>query len=284
MNKSSRIVAVGLSLSAAAFAPAQVTGYDFFRSQFFTQTANNIAPVTPDTYQINARVFSSTYYDPSLGDFAQTNGSGGVLNDLGPYNGSYSYSGGYEVNYIDNAFTSQSSEETSFPQGFYQYTLSDGSTATVSVPSTAFADAVPYFTGNTFNSLQNANVANSLNVSWNTISNSTDQNAQLAVFFDVFDFTTGSFVYSNFSDGSYTGDSIAAGTLTAGDSYQASLFFSSRYYNMDPNATGAFTGVGNLVGFDYATSINFQTQAVPEPVSLVALSLGSLVLLRRKRN
>lgn len=281
MKNSIRIVALGLVLAGASASFAQITNEDIFRSQFYTQTANNTAPAAGSAYyQLNARVFYQNAGDVQEFDMVDPTGTDWASNHANP---------GFDRETTIGGFSSQADEESTLPSGDYTLNVMDNmsnqSSTTINVPTSAFSDNTPYFTGDTFNNAQGANAANSLTFTWNAFTNSTDPTAQLVTFFDVYDFTTGTYVFSNSGwGGAYNSQTVAGGSFNPGDSLQATVFFSSRYpgYDSNPN-DGAFLDTYQLVGFDQATSINFRAQAVPEPFSLTLLGLGGLALLRRKK-
>jgi hypothetical protein len=84
-----------------------------------------------------------------------------------------------------------------------------------------------------------------------------------------------------FSNTAVTTFLITAGTLTAGNTYNASLRFNNNFSDYGSNISGA---TGN---FSFTTEVAFQIQAVPEPSAYAAifgaLALAGVVVHRRRQ-
>ena len=93
------------------------------------------------------------------------------------------------------------------------------------------------------------------------------------VFFGVWDFDTSSYVTGTtiFGDNTLSELPVDAANFTLGHHYQLGAFFSNR----------ADFGGPTQIAWDKATYVDFTP--VPEPASLIALSLGAVALLKRKR-
>lgn len=253
-------------------AHANVTFYDFIKLGDFSQTSA-AQPVSADGFRWGARIFTDTSGDATSGTF--TAPSSTVYN--------LSAVGSQQVGYFSNEYANLASLESDVPSGSYSYSIDSGTlapaTASMSEPATYLPDAVPYFTGTSFATLQTINPFVNNSLTWNTFGNtSTDPGYFKDTFFTVYDLTANTVVFNNFGDaGAYMGDTIGANTLIAGHTYDFVVDFSSRFEQ-------AGAGFGNgiaLEGFDYDTGVT--VTAVPEPVSMLLIAPGILFLARRRK-
>jgi hypothetical protein len=270
------------SVAFAPFALAQVDSYDFFRSQFYEQTVDNTAPTDPGFVQVNARIFSQNIGDAVNATLTDPSGNTYWFNDSGV--------GGppYEIDYLDNSFTTQAAEDAVYPSGLYRIdaTGAHGGRGYISVPTSVFADSTPFFTGSTYDALQGMDPSRALALTWNSFTNA-DPSSTRQIYLQVFDTLTGNAILnSNGAADSYHGDTLAANLLQANHDYGVTVTFSTRYSRVQPNNTGGFSGLNDLVGFDEATTIFFTTGSpapVPEPASLALVMLAPLALRRGGR-
>ncbi len=232
---------------------ANVTNYDLFNSAFYQQTSA-AQPAAPANFLFDSRIF----LDAPI--------SGATSNLHAPDNQNYSMGTSGTVFDHSQSFADQASLSATYPAGTYTFSLQanqispNSQTGTVTLPATPFySQSVPFFTN--FSSLQMINPNQATTFSWNSFV--TNPAAPLSqIFFSVFDNTTNMLVVNQFfADPTTTSFIVPAGTFTLGDSYRASVFFSSR----DPNTGSGFNGINGLVGFDRATDMNFTpVAAVPE--------------------
>ena len=271
--------ALGMLLLAATGARAQVTGVPIFETVYSTQTGST---VTPTGYNFDARVFETKTTDVGTA----------TLTYPGPGSpGTYSLVAGSNPPFLDYGppgSATLAALSAAFPMGSYVTRYSGGlagtGTVTTNFTQTAFAGSTPTFSAGTVTGLTGLNAAQSFTVNFNpfvtgAVANESD------LFFNIYNTATGANVLGDeFQPSTLTSFSVPANTLMPGTSYYAQLDFSNRINSTDAN------GIGNGLGFDRVTTLNFTTAApVPEastPVSLsllLALGLGGIIVAKRRR-
>jgi hypothetical protein len=244
---------LSLLLGAKLAQAATVTNYDLFNSAFYSQTTA-AQPAAPADFLFDSRIF----LDAPI--------SGATSNLHAPNNVDYSMGTSGTIFDHSQSFADQATLSATYPSGTYTFSLQsnqispNSQSGTVNLSATPFySQSVPFFTN--FTSLQMIDPNQATAFNWNTFV--TNPSAPLSqIFFSIFDNTTNMLVVNQFfADPTTTSFVVPAGTLTAGDNYRASLFFSSR----DPNTGSGFNGINGLVGFDRATDMAFTPlAAVPE--------------------
>jgi hypothetical protein len=148
-----------------------------------------------------------------------------------------------------------------------------------------YTSAVPYLTGNSYNSLQNLNAALADTITFNGFSPVSGSN-ESDIFITITKTSDNSVAYSTELTNTTTSLTLLANTLAAGTSYNLEVDYSSRL-----NGTGSFNGVNTpfIAGYDVRTEIGFTTatpSVVPEPASLALTAIGvasALLVARRRR-
>ncbi len=284
MNRKITISLTFLSLAlTSSFAHAQVLSYDAFRSVYFDQTSN-AAPTSSQNYRFYSRIFLSHQTDATSGTLTAPDNTQYAMPQylLDPLLNTYFlfYDGG--------TFTTAAAELATYGTGTYHFALNGGtyagSSADLSMPAEDFPSTLPFLTGTSFSRLQGMDAHQSIALTWNPFTDTIGNNSFNTSYFNIYDVTSGAFVFSNYGSGaSYLGETIGANTLASGHQFTYTLTFSSRYDGA-PNASGnGFNGSSGLAAFDYSTTGSFST-AVPEPSVLALAGFGLLAVRRKKKN
>jgi hypothetical protein len=266
------LLAIGLGRLAADDSAA-VTSFDVFKLQFYSQTST-AQPTSPISFQFNARIFVSSSLCEATSNLST------------PSSGCYDLGSSGTVFQNPVSFGSAAEMDAQFDTGCYQFSLQSADlgggstqTGTLTMPASFYSCSVPYFTN--YTSLQSIDPNQNTTLAWNTFT--TNPSAPLSQIFLVIRDTTRSNVVVDqfFESSSTTSFNVLSGTLVAGDSYSATLYFSSRSSFPGAWNDGAADG---LVAFDQATIMSFT--AIPEPSAYVAIMsvtvLGGALLLRRR--
>jgi hypothetical protein len=239
-------------VSVAAFAGvpsarAVISFYDMFYLAYYTQNSAD-APTLPDGHQFTARIF------PSAGDalFAYLQKPGDTFRDMPMVSDTLF------MLLDDFPGTDPTSMLTTYPAGTYNYQIQGGNLgeleASITRPDATFwSEAIPAFTPDTFNALQNVDSAFDFAVNFNSFSAPLPANLGVT-FLTVYD-PSGNIVFNDFFDPNVTSRVITANTLMPSTTYTVSLFFSSRI----EMSTGYFGGATSILGFDRVTNATLTT-------------------------
>ncbi len=165
--------------------------------------------------------------------------------------------------YLSPFYTGDPAFLLDYPATTYTLTVDRGAgpeTGDVFLPADLFCEAIPFFTGDTYDRLQNYDVTQPMTLTFNgfTLNPSTDVGAiQLSV---VQDNTPGA-VISVSLDPSETTFEIPADTLVAGAGYSIGL----NYYNVVLTPNAGFNGATSGAEFHRSTTAYFTTLDTPKP-------------------
>ncbi len=269
---------LALALAGAPRAHANITYYDTFKVQYFSQISTS-QPVTTTGFGGFANVNASLASDLS----------GGTVTSSSPLSPmTLTGSGG---NYSFGIFpATKVLLDADFPNGTtYTFHLTggtyNGQSAAVATPATDdYSATVPYFTGSTYTTLQNFNVANLLNLTFNSYATPAGVNTPLT-YIEIDKVSDSSAVYSTNGTNTLTSASVGANTLAPATQYDLSIVYSARL--LTTNA--GFGTATSFAAYDLRTDLFFTTAALtatPEPASFGIAGLGIFGLLlavRRKR-
>lgn len=147
--------------------------------------------------------------------------------------------------YVDSPFyTDEPSFLLDYPATTYTLTVDRGfgpETGTVFLPEDLYCDAIPYFTGDTYDRLQNYDASQAFNVTFNgfTINPATTSGA---IYFSIVEDNVPGSVISVVLDPSDTNYEIPAATLTAGRSYSIGLTYLNQVLTPNAGFTNATSG------------------------------------------
>lgn len=274
----STLPVLGLLLAVTPALHAQATGVPIFETQEYQQTGPST--VTGPSYNFDARIFETTSGDAT----------NATLTYPGPSSpGTYtqtSYST-TTLDYYSGSFASQADLDTAYPTGDYttNYTDTGGNAQLVSVnfTQTAFDNAVPAFTADTYNAMQSLDPTQGFTFNFNSDAPSAASDSNL-VYFTISD--SNGVVFNANGMGLPAGTTsifIPANTFMPLTAYSTDLNFSDRITSND-------NGIDTTLGFDQRTSSSFTTSAaVPEASTtmslglLLALGLGGAFMAARKK-
>ncbi|MFN0012030.1 MAG: hypothetical protein ACKVS8_10345 [Phycisphaerales bacterium] len=248
-----------VGVASCGVAAQSVFSYDLFKSAVYSQTSND-APPAPDYFIGVARIILN------------------VAEDVTPvnlqYNGVYDGAGLLSFDETQYLFFSTpratiAALDADFPVGTYTYRIFGSfpwqQSATLQLPATQLAAAVPAFTGDTWERMT-AGAANAGQAFTGTINGWVPgvggQADEWFTFVNVHDANTGEFVFSaGVLDPTAQEFTIDAGVLAPSTLYQVSVYYSTR----DNQSPGGFGGALRLAGFDRVV-VAFLLTAAPSCV------------------
>lgn len=256
-------------LGLAATAHAQVAAFELDKTLDYVQTGDSAVSAPSASYV--ASLYTSNPGEATAFSFS-ANG--------------YSASGGVaaspETLRISGGFASPSALEAALGPGGIAFSVNAGSLAggngLFEEPASAYPNAVPSLTGNSFSRLQGMDATRPITLVLSSYSNPAPISA---VYLVVFNPATDSAAYYGVGEaGTRTSFTLDAGTLVPGTDYQFQVLFR----NVSSDATATFDGddITGFAEFHASTTGVFRTSPVPEPTSLAALGLGVVALIRRR--
>lgn len=266
MNPTRTFVAFLFALAFVAGASAQtLTGYGVIKTYSVTQTSSGAPVAGSDPYSLNSYVFGSGL----TGTYSFT-APGGSAQNLTISAGSAEFSSG---NYATSGALN-----TAYAEGVYNMALPNSN----GVPQSA---ALPSFTGDAF-----PNSPTIISGTWSGGMLLIDPTQNFSLTFgaltgfssdDSIKLQIDGIGTNYFANTSVTSFTIDALTLTAGQTYSASLRFNNNFIDYGTSIAGANGNAG------FTTETVFQIQAIPEPSTyaaiLGALALAGVAVHRRRR-
>ena len=268
----SLVLMAGAALLATA-SHAQVNQVAIFRSGVNSQTGPSSS--SSDFYFMSDRAFegnpsaigsASLSYPPSQTGTLTVNGS--------------------EFDYSPATQPTLTDLNSAFPTGNYVTSWQGGTAGSGSSTIAYTGDIypnIPLFSASTYGSLitpSGVDTSSGLTFDWNSFTPNGAANEN-DIFFSILDLSTNADVYSNsFQPSTTTSNFVPASDFTPGQSYQATIDFSSRIndFGISP---------GTVQGFDQLTEADFQTPAAtPEPTPVATFGvaiIGLTCLLMRAR-
>jgi hypothetical protein len=263
-----------LAIGGPQYVRADVQFLDIFKNQAFEQTGNG------NTVSSNGYFFSA-----DLNTSIPNSYNSAVFKPPGSAPINLSQLSTTDYHYQTTLFPTLAAMNTAFPTGTYTFTGSTMSTsdmASFDYTTDDYPKATPYLTGTDFTNLQGMNSTQAFTFHFNPDVPGTTASASY-IFFTIYDETTSSYVVNDgFLDPSTTSVTVAANTLTAGDTYDYEIDYSNRDFVPSPGAT-----LDAQLAFDVRTDGVFTTavSTAPEPatVGLLSFSLLAGLALGRKR-
>lgn len=237
---------------------------DSFRNQSYTQTGNGNSLIFSQAFfsgelnSVSANAYSSvtmTYPGP---------GSPVSLSEVSPPSTLYRFQ--------TPSLPTKAAMDAAFPVGTYTFTTNTPDTANLVYAADDYPLSLPYLTGTDFSSLQGMNPANPFTFDLSPFITGATANSSF-IFLTIFDFTSGTFVFSDdFLPSTTPSVTLPANTLAFGHSFGYEVIFDNR-------DTVSGTGAANFppfIGFDIRTDGSFTSEQrpVPEPTTLALLGLG----------
>jgi hypothetical protein len=262
-------VVLGLAaLLVGSPARADITFYNVFKDQSYVQTSD-AQPTTPTGFQGTVNVDASSPSD--LTGATVTSSSPLSPMTLTGSNGDYAY---------PVVFATKAAMDAAFPNGTtYTFTINGGTfggqTGTLSTPATdQYAAAVPYFTNNTYTTLQGVNAASTINLTFNPYTSSL--NTPLT-FIGITNVSTDQLVASVSGPNTLSSATFVANTLAPGTTYDLDIVYSNREVTAGPPGFGTSSA---FYSYDLRTDLIFTTAtSVPEPSTLILGVVGLALLL-----
>lgn len=257
------LAAMAMAMPTLA-AAADISYVDLFRSLVYSQTADAAAAA-------GGAFFSTRVFLPAAGGFdaaeftPPSSPSPVAMSPFGP--SAYIYT--------SLPLAGQPALDAAFPAGVYAYSLArtgGGSPATSAIDysgSDDYPGSVPYLNGTSYSNLQGMRADSPITVTINPYVNATTPDDAI-VFFVVRDSADATMFDSGPLPAATTAITIPGGQLLAGSSYGYELIYSNRVLRPIDGSTD----FANQIGFDYRTSGQFTTAAVPEPSNWALLLLG----------
>ena len=255
-------------LLLSPFARGAILDFNLFKNTAYQQT-NDAQPTTPIGYFGSVAVESNNTTDFTAGNVTSTSPLSPMMLTMTGTTGAF-----------QSAFLgTKATLDADFPNGTtYTYNISGGTlgsqTATLSTPATdEYAATIPFFTNNAFTSLQGANSASSINLSWNPYATPPGINTPL-IFVGVTRVSDNTFVAGTSGSNALNSFTIPANTLQPGTQYDLDLVYSAR----NGTANAGFGGANSFYSYDVRTDLVFTTAAasIPEPSTFSIASLGIL--------
>lgn len=245
---------------------AQVTFFGVQKTQFYTQTADNTAPTTPDSFSVFA--FANTSSATDADSF--------TVHAAGTDTLSLVNSTGSPTSFAGSAFyASKSDMDTGFPSGnTYTFTANGGTLDGESDSLPIGSDDYPplaYVTGTGISDALGLNPDFGYTFDFGY----TGTGTSTATSFAIFD-PSGNFIYDAGGvslQGTYFLDASFLQTLTPGLSYTAQI---TDFNTSGSLTTGDFINASNSDGFTQSTL--FTLGVAPEPTDFLFLSLGAIAL------
>lgn len=239
---------------------ADVEIYSAFKTAYFHQTDSMqpAAPDAPNAYDFAAQIITASTSDVAIDAFFTTPGLGGQTYYMFPDpsvipSTYFSYSSGY--------FDAKSTLDDNFPDGDYTFVIDDYTeSGPLTIPvSEIYPADIPYFTGDTWASLQSVEPNSPLTLTWNDFV--PDPSASEGIIFvRILDALTFAAPFSIFDYAGTTSTIVPAGALKYGTAYRLEVIFDNR--TDTPNAGFGFSmpGVATAsMGFDYRTYAELTT-------------------------
>jgi hypothetical protein len=265
---------IALTTAAVILGPAigsgqaQVALYETFKSEFFVQS-NDVSMPSSDLYSFVPRLTVKEPTDVTNVSVVAPNNSLALTTTDGL---TYSAS--------PAPLLTKAQLDSAYPNSIYTFFVAGGTlgseSGSLDIPPDNYPNAVPQFVGGTFSRLQNLNVHQPNELTWNGFGNSIGANTPLT-FLTIYD-QSGAVVYETQGSNSLTQVLLPAGALLPSTTYQMDLAFSNRQVQ----SVGAFGGTFTSVAFDYRNDFSFTT-SVPEPSNVALASIGVLMLLSYRR-
>lgn len=267
MNPTRTFVASLLALAFVAVASAQtLTGYGVIKTYSVTQTSSGAPVAGSDPYSLSSYVFGSGL----TGTYSFT-APGGSAQDL-------TIAGnGASADFSSGNYTTSGALNTAYAEGVYNMALPNinGAPQSAALPSftgDAFPNSPTITSGTWSGGMLLIDPTQNFSLTFGALSGfSSDDSIKLQID------GIGTNYFANTSVTSFTIDAL---TLTAGQTYSASLRFNNNFIDYGTTIGGANGNSG------FTTETVFQIQAIPEPSTYAAI-LGSLVLagvvVRRRR-
>jgi len=191
-------------------------------------------------------------------------------------------------NYASPGLADKAALDLAFPTGSYFFSATNGGpadTTSITYLSDSYAGAAPFLTGTDYSSLQGLNSTQAFTAHFNSFTSAlSGPNNSAFVFFTVYDYTLGTFVFNaGFQPSTTTSVLLPANTLAAGHQFAYEIDFSNR---LGVVADG--TEFGGFIGFESRTTGLFETTArtvaAPEPstAALVGFALLGVAGLSRR--
>ena len=243
------LAAAGLALGTGS-ASAGIEFYDIFYNIYYTQTAADTAPGAPDLYAAACRVTADTFAEVSSATVTFPDGV--TIHEM-------TSTGSNEFIWFAPAFSSAEAMLADEPLGVYRYDVTTTDQVSLEgqvVPAqTLWSQAVPYFTGSTFDRMTAVDSTQDLVLTFNTFSGTPGTNVSV-LFLAAFDQDTGAFVgQSEPLDPAHGSVVIPGGTFEGGRRYGIYLYFSNRL----ELAHAGLGGATSIAGFDRVTHATLTT-------------------------
>jgi hypothetical protein len=274
MGRKSLAIAFCVSGMLAVQTPAaraDITFLDQFGNISYEQVGNG-----------NDLTLNGTFFSADLNQTTNAYTSASFTTPLGVVQG-LTQDSPTDWHYQTALFPSLPAMEAVYTFGTYTYQGTNSTTtdtATLNYLADDYPQSNPYLTGTDYSSLQGVNATLPFTVHFSPYVTGTTATDSF-IFFTVFDDTTNTqVVNAGFLSPTTTSYTIAANTLTPGNSYTYELDYSNRDI-----VTGTGADFAPELGFDVRSDGTFTAAAVPEPGYLVLLGVGmaGLLVLRRRK-
>jgi hypothetical protein len=249
-----------LAAGSATTAKADISFLDMGRNNAYLQTANgNSLSYTGSFFAVDLTSVNPGDYNAVQLSYPGA-GSPQDLTQTGPST----------FHFQTALLPSQAAMDSAYPTGTYAFQASNGSTMdtaslTYSSPD-YYSQSQPYLAGTNYSGLQGVNAHAAFTFQFSPfVTGTLPAGSSSFIFLTVYDVTTNTTVYSqSFLPSTTTSVTMAANTLTPGDSYSSELIFDNR---LDVPSPGAEFNAPIL--FDVRSDVFFTASSVPEPASMV---------------